>query len=160
MSDGVLTRSEFEQACADYKTAKALETQAEALRKKARQVILDFEEAYPDEFAAAPDSESGKTVQCQTGNGLTARVTHPTSAGQPARFDTARTQEAYRVIEDTIPEASAFLFRLNPEFIGPEAALVFARVHPERARALADVMLGFTLPATEEKKLAPRVEVK
>ncbi len=159
----MVTDEQFAAACSDYKKAKALEDQAEAFRKAARQIILDYEDAHAGMagvFEPAPDSESGKTVQCQTPDGLTARITHPTKKGQPSRFDMSRTAEAYRVLEDALPAAAQELFRLNPEFLGPDVLLSWSKANPGNAGILASIFVPFTLPATEDTPLAPRVEVK
>ena len=118
----MITEATFEEAVRDFHKADALEKQAKQLRDAARKILIAYESQEGSPFVPAEDSESGKTVECKTGNGLTARITHPTSAALPSRFDTTRTQEAYDLFLDADPIVSAHLFRLNPEFL-PDAVL-------------------------------------
>jgi len=152
----LVTTEQFEQAANDFKIAKSMESQAEKLRKVARQVILDYAAQAASPFVIAPDSESGKTVECKTGNGLTARITRPMAAAKPSRFDQERTQEAYDLFRDVDSLLAEHLFRLNPEFRIDQVMSVPA----DKAKQVAGLLMQFALPAEPERELTPRVEVK
>lgn len=147
---GDVTREQFDKAVDDFRRADAIEKSAEQLRRDARATVLDFWRVNMDEFQPEGD---GKTFVL---GGVS--VTVPVKKGAPARFDAARAEECVQALDEVgLGEAVSELFIHRPEFIGPEAVIELARKRPEWAKTIAGVLLKFTLPATPDESMTPRV---
>lgn len=160
----VPTREEFDTAARDFARSKLIEKQAESLKTNARKVILAYVEAHPDEFKVAADSETGKTIEpiAPVADLKQCRITNPTTQPKPARFDDARTEEAWELFMDIEPTLAEKLFETitTHRFRGPEQVIETATEFPEFAALVARTLIGFTLAAEEAQALAPRLDIK
>lgn len=146
------TRAEFDKAVENFHRADSIEKTAEALRAEARKTILAYWQVNMDEFA--PEGE-GKTFSTGPGG---VSITVPTKKGIPAHFDETRTEECIAALEDVgLGEAVDELFIRRPVFAGPERVVETARAHPEWAKPIAGVLLKYTVPATPDEPMSPRV---
>jgi hypothetical protein len=146
------TKVEFDKAVEDFHRAAGIEKTAEKLRAAARQVILDYWAVNMDEFS--PEGEDGKTMT--TGKGGVS-ITVPVKKGLPARFDDERTDECFRILEDIDPKAAEALFPAFRRFAGPQSVIDYCKHKPWSAKTIAGILLPYTLPATQDESMTPRV---
>lgn len=148
-----MTYEDFESAIRDFNKADVIEKGAKELRDGARAKIL----TYLDENKALPSAGSGKQ-EFTLKDGMGVKITVPVKEGLPSRFDTERTEEFYRLVEDALSsDLVREVFKQNPEFL-PERWMAVIKRHPDRASHMASMLLPYVLPATEPEPMSPRVE--
>lgn len=151
-----VTPSQFQSALDAFSKADAIEKSAKTMRENARRVILDYFKVNADEFA--PDGDDGKVFTYKQKDGPGVSIAWPVKKGEPAHFDDERAVECYYEIFDTLGELFADeLFAKVPKFVGPEQVIRTAKAHPDYAGRIADILLKYTVPTTQDEPMSPRV---
>lgn len=152
-------RGEYLKAVEDFHQADSIEKKAAALRKSARQIILDWYEEHPEDFDRAKDGEKtfiGR-VGAPPGDGHGVSITFPVKKGLPARFDDSRVNEAHDYAQEIDTRIASELFIQTYEFVGPERVIDFCHRFPGYATKVASLLIPFTLPAIDDEQGSPRV---
>lgn len=146
----MIHRVEFEEAAERFLMADGVEKGAKLLREKERAIILQWFE----ENRQTLSSKDGVVYQEQG-----VQVSFPTKKGTPAHFNDELAADCIEHMHELgIGEVVDDLFQFTPTFRGPEAVLALAKKRPELAKTLAELLMAFTVPATDPEPMTPRVQ--